>query len=95
MTIHFTEAAVHALLAHSGAEWLVADCVAADVARLREMDHHVVVVDGRAAVLLTYHLWAEEPAERARVFALFRYTERHPQAPADVQKIVDRLSFSA
>jgi hypothetical protein len=87
------EAAVRAFLAESGAEWRVAACPAADVARLREMDHHVVTVDGRAAVLLAYHLWAAGPADAARVFVLFRYAERHPRAPADVQAIVDGLTF--
>ncbi|MDB4970242.1 MAG: hypothetical protein JWN44_5931 [Myxococcales bacterium] len=57
------------------------------------MDHHVVTVDGRPCVLLTYHLWTEPLPHPSRVFVLFRYTDGHPLAPDDVQRTVERLTF--
>ena len=84
------EASVRAFLERSGADWLVGRCPPDRLARLRERDHHVVVVGGREGLLLTYHLWAEELAE-PHVYVLFRHVAGHPRAPSDVQQIVDEL----
>lgn len=87
------DAAVRAFVVESGAEWLVASCDAADVEALRRRDHHVVVVAGRPALLLAYHLWSDPPPSAPRVYALYGYTEGHPRAPAALQALVDRLAF--
>jgi hypothetical protein len=67
---------------------------------LRHYDHHVVRVDRRAALLLTYH-W--DIAEQTEHFAgdplwpfdvSFTFPAGHPPAPADVQAIVDSLAFT-
>jgi hypothetical protein len=87
------EQAIRAFLARSGADWLVADCEASRIERLREMDHHVVTVDGKPGVLVTYHLWTEPLPHPPRVFVLFQYADRHPRAPADVQRTVETLTF--
>ncbi len=86
------EASVRAFLARSGADWRVARCPAALVERLRVHDHHVVTIDGRAGLLLAYHLWTLSTAE-ARVFVLFHYVAGHPRAPAIVQTAIDELTF--
>ena len=85
------EAALVAMMARSGGEWLVAECGGDAVELLRARDHHVVTVDGRRGLLLTYHLWAEAGA--ARVYVLFAHVAGHPAAPAAVQDAVGRLSF--
>lgn len=87
------ERSVRNFVASSGGEWLVADCAPADVERLRARDHHVVTLNGRRALLLSYHLWSEPPPATPRVFLLFGYTDGHPRAPDDVQRTVERLTF--
>ena len=53
--------------------------------------HHVVIVDGRAGLLLAYHLWTS--TVEARIFVLFRHVEGHPRAPDAVQTTIDELTF--
>src|SRR5579864_5574955 len=67
---------------------------------LRRYDHHVVRVEGRAALLLTYH-WdsieqrdALEGEEYLPFDVSFTYPTGHPSAPAEVQAIVDSLKFT-
>jgi hypothetical protein len=68
---------------------------------LRRYDHHVVRVDRRQALLLTYH-WDDDVEQNERlagdlllpVEVSFTYPDGHPAAPADVQAIVDSLTFT-
>ena len=74
------EQALLAFLARSG-EWRAIACAAGDVELLRQYDHHVVTVSGRAALLLSYHLWSEP--DGARVYLLSATpmgTRRRPTA---------------
>ena len=87
------EASVRAFLAASGADWRVARSPASLVEPLRAHDHHVVTVDGRAGLLLAYHLWTPSHSADARVFVLFRHVEGHPHVPATLQQLIDALDF--
>ena len=88
------EASVRAFLAGSGGEWRVARCPTALVEPLRAHDHHVVTVDGRAGLLLAYHLWSPAArADDAYVFVLFQHLAGHPRAPAGLQQSIDGLDF--
>lgn len=73
-----------------------ASCPRAAAALLLRYDHHVVWIDGRRALLRTYH-WAAEPlsdaAELLPFEVSFTYATGHPSAPAEVQAIVDGLAF--
>lgn len=63
---------------------------------LRRYDHHVVRIEGRPALLLTY-VWDIEPPRDHRsrqVLVSFTYAAGHPTAPADVQAVIDTLTFS-
>jgi hypothetical protein len=64
---------------------------------LRRADHHVVQIDGRAALLLTYR-WDEIPEtdwpDHLSCEVSFTYPAGHPSAPDAVQRIVDSLSFT-
>jgi hypothetical protein len=89
-----SEKSVLAFLERSGGEWLVADCAADAVERFRRMDHHVVRVNGRRGLLITYHLWWEEPPmPPPRVYVLFQHVAGHPTAPDDLQRAVEALAF--
>jgi hypothetical protein len=87
------DASVRAFLQRSGGDWTVAPCPSEWLERLRQGDHHVVVVGGREGLLLTYHLWAEELSD-PQVYVLFRHVAGHPRAPADVQQVVDELAIA-
>ena len=88
------EQSLIAFLERSGADWLGAQCERHHVERLRQADHHVVTVEGRRGVLLSYHLWTERPPSPSRVYVLFQYADRHPTAPVDVQQIVAAITAS-
>jgi hypothetical protein len=66
---------------------------------LLRYDHHVVRILGRRALLLTYHWQAieqgtvPEGGELLPFEVSFTYAPGHPSAPAEVQAIVDSLSF--
>jgi hypothetical protein len=67
---------------------------------LRRFDHHVVRVLRRPALLLTYH-WdiaaetEDDAGEHLLPFEVsFTYAPGHPVAPAEVQAIVDSLTFT-
>ena len=67
---------------------------------LRRYDHHVIRIDGRPALLLTYH-WAalehDEALDSNDVLPFevsFTYAAGHPVAPAEVQAIADSLTFA-
>ena len=74
-----------------------ARCPRADAPLLLRHDHHVVWINSRPALLLTYR-WAESAPEEwpdALPFDVsFTYAPGHPPAPPDVQRIVDSLSFA-
>ena len=74
-----------------------ATCTPEDVAILLRYDHHVVQIEGRPALLLTYHLAAESAVDQraAPSFEIsFTYARGHPAGPASVQAVVDRLVFA-
>ena len=75
---------------------LFAPCSRAQAAQLMRFDHHVIQVQGRPAVMLTYH-WTNAYEEGFSgpfpLLALFYHTERHPAAPPEVQALVDQLHF--
>ena len=62
-------------------------------------DHHTVRINGRVALLLTYAGAVDDEASRAnpsrRVVVSFTYPRGHPAASAEVQALVDRLTFAA
>ena len=74
-----------------------ADCPPEAVILLRRYDHHVVWIAGRKALLLTYQ-WDLDSAERPRaarnVTVSFTYAAGHPQAPVEVQAVLDQLTFA-
>ena len=73
-----------------------ADAPVAMAALLRRYDHHVVRVDGRPALLLTYHwdLEAQTGNATRRVAVSFTYPNGHPAAPPEVQAVIDTLAFT-
>ncbi len=72
----------------------IAICTRAQAAQLVDYDHHVVRVNGRAGVLLTYP-WMpfEEQTGPFVLTVVFHYAEKHPLAPQQVQRVVDALRF--
>ena len=73
-------------------------CPRAEAPQLLRYDHHVVRIQGRPALLLTYR-WAEDslgtgPAELPFEVS-FTYAPGHPPAPPEIQRLVDSLSFTA
>jgi hypothetical protein len=74
----------------------VAICTREQVQQLVNYDHHVVEVNGRAGVLLTYRAaWMpiEEHAGPFLLTIVFHHAEQHPRAPEEIQSIVDDLKF--
>ena len=57
-------------------------------------DHHIVRVNGRLGVMLTYP-WmpVEEHAAPFILTVIFHHAEKHPAAPEAIQSIVDALNF--
>ncbi len=89
-------------------ERLSAVCDPSQTAQLVAFDHHRVVVDGRMAILITYHwLSLEETPNPLVAHAVFhpapdrqfsfeqlrRTILAHPAAPAHIQSLVDTLHF--
>jgi hypothetical protein len=74
----------------------VATCPRADAALLLRYDHHTVWIQGRPALLRTYH-WAATPLDEQpdplQFEVSFTYAAGHPNAPAPVQAVTDRLTF--
>ena len=72
----------------------VAICSPEQAEKLVDYDHHMVRVNGQAGVMLTDE-WMPL-AEHAGPFILtvvFHYAEKHPPAPAEIQAVVDGLTF--
>ena len=72
-------------------------CPRANAPLLLRFDHHVVRVQGRPALLRTYH-WATDaatdwPAELPFEVS-FTYATGHPTAPAEVQQVIEALAFT-
>jgi hypothetical protein len=72
----------------------VAICTREQAEQLVPYDHHVVRVNGRPGVLLTYE-WmpVEEHTGPFVLTVVFHHAEKHPGAPAAIQSIVDELNF--
>jgi len=72
----------------------IAICTREQAEQLVDYDHHVVHVDDRAGVMLTYE-WmpVEEHSGPFVLTVVFHYTEKHPRAPEAIQAIVDELKF--
>lgn len=74
-----------------------ATCPPSMVPLLLRYDHHVVVIRGRSALLLTYHWASDAPVDASnprRLEVSFTYAAGHPTAPPNVQAAVDQLTFS-
>ena len=72
----------------------IAICTREQAEQLANYDHHVVNVNGRPGVMLTYE-WM--PLEEHRgpfvLTVVFHHAEKHPPAPENIQSIMDGLSF--
>lgn len=72
----------------------VAICTREQAEQLVHYDHHVVRVNGRPGVLLTYE-WmpVEEHTGPFVLTVVFHHAEKHPNAPEAIQSIVNELNF--
>ena len=72
----------------------IAICTREQARQLVDYDHHVVHVNGRPGVMLTYE-WmpVEEHAGPFVVTVVFHHVEKHPRAPEAIQSLVDKLRF--
>ena len=69
-------------------------CTREQAQQLVTYDHHVVQVNGRPGVMLTYEWMPVEEHEGPFVLTVvFHYAEKHPPAPEEIQFIVDGLRF--
>jgi hypothetical protein len=71
-----------------------AKCPPDAVPLLRQYDHHTVWITRRLALLLTYLDPAAQSNVAHTVTVSFTYPAGHPQAPAEVQAVVDQLTFA-
>ncbi len=72
----------------------IAICSREQAEQLADYDHQRVLVDGKAAVLLTYQwLPLEEHRGPFVLTVIFHHADQHPPAPAEIQSIVDELKF--
>jgi hypothetical protein len=72
----------------------IAICTREQAEQLANYDHHVVEVDGRPGVMLTYE-WmpVEEHSGPFVLTVVFHHVEKHPRAPESIQAMVDELNF--
>ncbi len=72
----------------------VAICTREQAKQLADFDHHTVRINDQLGVMLT-HQWMplEEHAPPFVLTVVFRYADRHPAAPAEIQTLVNRLRF--
>jgi hypothetical protein len=72
----------------------IAICTREQAERLVSYDHHVVYVNGRAGVMLTFE-WmpVEEHTGPFILTVVFHHVEKHPRALQEIQSIVDGLQF--
>ena len=72
----------------------IAICTREQAAEPVQYDHHRVIVEKRAAVLLTYEWMPMEQHTGPFVLTVvFHHAEKHPPAPEKIQTIVDVLRF--
>ena len=72
----------------------IAICTREQAQQLVDYDHHVVDINGRPGVMLTYD-WmpVEEHAGPFVLTVVFHHAEKHPPAPETIQSLVDELHF--
>ena len=72
----------------------IAICTREQAKQLVDFDHHTVRINGRLGVMLTYE-WMplEKHSPPFLLTVVFRYADRHPAAPAEIQTLVNRLRF--
>lgn len=72
----------------------VAICTRAQAEQLANYDHHVVEINDRRGVMLTYE-WmpVEEHTGPFILTVVFHHAEKHPPAPQAIQSIVNELTF--
>jgi len=72
----------------------VAICTREQAGQLVHYDHHVVNVNGRMGVMLTYE-WMPIEAHQGPFLltVVFHHTAGHPSAPEEIQSLVGELSF--
>jgi hypothetical protein len=72
----------------------IAVCTPEQAKQLVNYDHHVVEVNGRPGVMLTYE-WmpVEEHTGPFILTVVFQHAGKHPRAPQAVQALVDELTF--
>jgi hypothetical protein len=72
----------------------IAICTREQAEQLVNSDHHVVKVNGRPGVMLTYE-WMplEEHAGPFILTVVFHHADKHPRAPEEIQAVVDGLKF--
>ncbi len=72
----------------------VAICAREQAEQLADFDHHVIRINDRPGVMLTY-AWMplEERSPPFLLTVVFWYADRHPAAPAETQSLLDGLSF--
>ena len=76
------------------ADQAIAICTREQAEQLVNYDHHVIRVNGRAGVMLTYE-WMplEEHTGPYVLTVVFRHTDKHPPTPEKIQSIIDGLRF--
>ena len=80
---------------HPDERW-VGSCSRDVASILLRYDHHTVWLQGRPALLLTYHWNAAPLAEQAEPLPFtvsFTFARGHPAAPAEVQALVASLEL--
>ena len=72
----------------------IALCTREQAEQLVDFDHHVINVNSRVGLMLTYE-WMpiEEHAGPFVLTVVFHHAEKHPRAPQKIQSIVDELTF--
>jgi hypothetical protein len=72
----------------------IAICTREQAQLLVDYDHHIVQINGRPGVMLTYE-WmpVEEHAGPFVLTVIFHHAEKHPRAPEAIQSLVDELHF--
>lgn len=72
----------------------VAICTREQAEQLASFDHHTVRINNHVGVMLT-STWLplEEHTPPFLLTVVFRYADRHPAAPAEIQTLVDGLHF--
>ncbi len=72
----------------------IAICTREQAEQLVSYDNHVVDVSGRPGVMLTSE-WmpVQEHTGPFVLTVVFHHADNHPSAPAEIQSVVDGLSF--